>query len=137
MVTILKFIWQLPQNIIALILLAFNFISYEKETINGITVYFLKHLMFRSGISLGNFILLDSIHSEERYRHLLDNTVKHEHGHQIQSLYLGPLYLIIVGLPSLFGNIRYRMSNKNTKWYYSRYPENWADKLGKVERTYL
>ena len=136
MISILKFIWQLPQNLIALILLAFNCKSYKKETINGINVYFLKHLMFRSGISLGNFILLDSLYAEERYRYLLDNTVKHEYGHQIQSLYLGIFYLIVVGLPSIFGNIWSRIFNKDSKWYYSRYPENWADKLGKVQRTY-
>lgn len=30
-----------------------------------------------------------------------DSTIKHEYGHTIQSKYLGWLYLIIIGLPSI------------------------------------
>ena len=32
-------------------------------------------------------------------------TVSHEHGHQKQSMYLGWLYLLIIGLPSALRNI--------------------------------
>lgn len=30
-----------------------------------------------------------------------EETLKHEYGHSIQSKILGPLYLIVIGLPSL------------------------------------
>jgi hypothetical protein len=97
--------------------------------------------MFKSGASLGNFILLDELYKQyypekSPYRYMLENTAKHEHGHQIQSLYFGFLYLLIIGLPSVLNNIRSRIANKDSKWYYSRYPEKWADKLGGVERIY-
>jgi hypothetical protein len=55
-------------------------------------------------------------------------------------LILGWLYLPLVGLPSIIGNIWDRLfhkkwsSDRREKWYYSRYPENWADKLGGVIR---
>lgn len=29
-----------------------------------------------------------------------EKTIKHEYGHQLQSYILGPLYLLIIGLPS-------------------------------------
>lgn len=56
--------------------------------------------------------------------------IKHEQGHQKQSLYFGPLYLIFVGIPSIFLYIWYKLFNKSDEWYHSHYPENWADKLG-------
>ena len=63
-----------------------------------------------------------------------ESTRKHELGHRRQSRMLGPLYLIIVGLPSLFWNITARFSPTIAKNYYHLFPENWADRLGKVDR---
>lgn len=119
---ILKYIWQLPQNIAGFIISRFS----EKETLNGITVY-RKHL-FYSGVSLGNYIIFD-----DRI-YISDNDIAHEHGHQLQSFYLGPLYLIIIGLPSALGNIISRIFHKDSNWYYNQPWEKWADKLGKIER---
>ena len=63
-----------------------------------------------------------------------DECIRHERGHQIQSFILGPLYLLIIGLPSIiwcrcFEN--YRKTNDIS--YYSFYTEKWANKLGKVD----
>ena len=124
---ILLFIWQLPQNLLALILM----LASEKVIF---TYNYNLDLHYRqcsiitknSAISLGNFILSNS--------KLSDNTLKHEHGHQIQSLYLGPLYLIIVGIPSILRAIYCNKFHKSSKWYFSGYPEKWADKLGGVKR---
>lgn len=99
-------------------------------TLNGIEF---RYAEFTNGsaVSLGNYIYLDVKYAGiSETRQLF--TVNHEHGHQIQSLYLGPLYLLVVGLPSLCLNIYSRMKHKNNKWYYSKFPENWANKLGKV-----
>ena len=84
------------------------------------------------GVSLGKYIIFGGQHSII--------SVYHEEGHQKQSLYLGWLYLIVVGLPSFAGNIYDRIAHRNwnpkarIKWYYNRFPENWADKLGGVQR---
>ena len=62
-------------------------------------------------------------------------TVRHEHGHQIQSKILGPLYLLVIGIPSLIWAWLYGPVIKYTRnGYYRFYTEKWADKLGEVKR---
>lgn len=127
---ILLYIWQLPQNILGLLLL----LIYGKERLyhrlNGRRFYYTGEMP--SGISLGNYIILWC----ESY----GNSLKHEYGHSIQSRILGPLYLIVIGLPSLCGNIYDRVAHScwsdslRAKWYYNQPWEKWADKLGKVNR---
>ena len=52
----------------------------------------------------------------------------------------GPLYLLIIGLPSAIRNIYDRIAHRNwsvvdrTYWYYEGFPEKWADELGGVVR---
>lgn len=134
MINYLLFIWQLPQNFVGVILGLFSCMSQKVKTNDGsvVMVYYLPKL-FRSGVSLGNYIILDFIYSrisESRLR----TTVSHEYGHSIQSKILGPLYLIIIGLPSLIGNIYSRIMNKDDRWYYNQWQEKWADTLGCVTR---
>lgn len=102
-----------------------------------VTIYF-TNCVWGCGVSLGNYILLDVSYYN---RDTLNLSVNHEHGHQKQSLYLGWFYLIFVGLVSaLFNNIwdrlfhKYWSNKKRNKWYYNRYPEKWADRLGDVKR---
>lgn len=98
------------------------------ETYKGIDVYIGD---FPGGISLGQYIII----SENSYRDKRNRTKKHEYGHSRQSLYLGPLYLIVVGLPSiLWAGFIHDMVGKEVS-YYDVYPENWADKLGEVNRN--
>jgi hypothetical protein len=128
---ILKFIWQLPQNLLGLLLIAIFRAKYDNNY--GVWRIHAKSI----GVSLGDFILLDEAYSEI--------TVKHERGHQKQSLILGPLYLIIIGFSSaICNNLWDRIAHKSwssdarIKWYYSRFPENskffGADYFGKVCR---
>lgn len=125
MKNILMYIWQLPQHIVGLILLLF--IKGEvKHKFNGINYYFYDP--FPGGISLGNYMIIGETWSQ---------TIKHEYGHSIQSRMLGPLYLFIVGIPSLIWAWLYGPIIKPTKnGYYKFYTEKWADKLGKVDRKY-
>lgn len=117
------YIWQLPQNLVGLVVLCFTS-NKEKCTVAGIDFYYSK--TFPGGISLGKYVIIGSKN---------ENTVKHEHGHQIQSMYLGPLYLIVIGLPSLIWAWLYGAVIAYTRnGYYRFYTEKWADKLGKVER---
>ena len=117
------YIWQLPQNLVGLVVLLCCG-HKEKCNVAGIDFYYSK--TFPGGISLGNYVIIGSKN---------EKTVKHEHGHQIQSMYLGPLYLFIIGIPSivwagLYGSI----IKPTTNGYYKFYTERLADKLGKVER---
>ena len=127
---ILLYIWQLPQNIAGLILL----LVYKREQVyhrlNGRTFYFTKEMP--SGISLGNYIIMNREDTEDG--------MKHEYGHTISSRRWGPLYLIVIGLPSLLGNIFDRIFHKSWKysdsceWYYNQPWEKWADRNGGVDR---
>lgn len=124
---VVLFIWQLPQNIIGLIILAYHKIRKAeciKTNTNNINWYKCKYIA-NAGISLGNFIFLDT----DRY--ISNNDIKHEYGHSIQSKILGPFYLIIIGIPSFVGNIIDRIKPID---YYNQPWEKWADKLGKVNR---
>ena len=112
------FIWQLPQNILGLFVICFsNAWSFDRR------IWFVK---YRFGVSLGQFIII--------WKDAAEQNIKHEQGHQKQSLYLGPLYLILIGVPSFLGNIIFRLFNINKKYYYKLPWENWADKLGGVRR---
>lgn len=119
MVKFLLILWQLPQEVIGLILrLAYP--NSRTLYVDGIRYFYNPY--FKGGISLGSVIILGTRDAD---------SVRHEHGHQLQSLYLGWLYLLVVGLPSLI----WAAVCKDRKKYYRFYTEKWADKLGKVERN--
>ena len=119
MLKVLAYIWQLPQNLLGLLFLLF-IRGEERHTLNGISFYYAKD--FRGGISLGRYIIL----GDKRER-----SVRHEFGHCIQSRMLGPLYLIVVGLPSL---IHAWLCKCDDHSYYDYWCERWADKLGGINK---
>lgn len=119
---IVLYVWQLPQNLLGLLLIA---ILRPEATFDfsGAKVYFSTRM--RGGISLGRYIVLKTGLGHP-------NNICHEWGHSRQSLYLGWLYLLIIGLPSLIWASLY-----DSGWsmsYYDFYTEKWADKLGGIKR---
>jgi len=82
---------------------------------------------FPGGISLALIIFIN-----ERYSGDI-NLVKHEYGHSLQSIYLGWLYLFVVGIPSIIRAFIWRKYKLEGKKYYSGYPEKWANRLGGVK----
>lgn len=133
---VLSFIWQAPQNLLGLLLIAFYKPERKHIMENGNEIHFATNM--KGGISLGKYSIVNIGH----YRLKLENslkrdTVRHEAiGHAKQSLYLGWLYLLVIGLPSLVWAGLYGKVIKPTKnGYYKRfYTERWADKLGGVKR---
>ena len=69
-------------------------------------------------MSLGNYIFVNNMSSQ--------GSIQHEYGHSKQSDILGPLYLIVIGIPSLLHNIvHYLCSKIGIKWNcYSFYTEH-------------
>lgn len=130
----LVYIWQLPQNLAALVLLVYYSDTKKKDLSEdaGISLHITDKMP--SGVSLGNYIILNSISLEDM------DCLNHELGHCIQSRLLGWLYLPLIGLPSLLGNVYDRLFHKDweysraVKWYYNQPWEKWADKLGGVRR---
>lgn len=112
---VLLFLWQLPQNIIGILIVLFCVAGKDNND-----VYICD---YNFGVSLGHFIIMN-----KGYSH---TDLKHERGHQKQSLYLGWLYIPLIGIPSLIGNIIDRFIPID---YYNQPWEKWADKLGGVKR---
>lgn len=79
--------------------------------------------VMKGAITLGNYVFV-GLNSEYR------KTVKHELGHTIQSKILGPLYLIVIGIPSIiYCGLRRLLSSLRRKDYYNFYTERWANSL--------
>ena len=93
----------------------------------------------RSSVSLGMFIFITD--DPYFYNKLKDNYTKsdlsarllvHEYGHTIQSLILGPLYLLVMGIPSTLWGFLPSCANKRRRGvsYFSFFTEAWANALG-------
>jgi hypothetical protein len=128
----LLYVWQLPQNLLGLLLLAIygRVIPIDfrgdgwRNGLPSSMLYFIDG--FPGGISLGRYILVAG-------HYMTDSTVwYHERGHSIQSMILGPLYLLVIGLPSLIWAAWWNRDRDCS--YYSFYTERWADRLGDVHR---
>jgi hypothetical protein len=121
---VLLSVWELPQNLLGLALLALmrrRITERRRES---------RRLFLRTpstGVSLGWFVFWCT---DEAIR-------RHEYGHTIQSRALGPLYLPLVGLPSVLRALYARWYRRRTgQWwprYFDGYPEDWADRLGGVD----
>lgn len=120
------FVWGLPQNLLGASIFAYYyFIRGRKNIYRKNDAYILNLRSKGAAISLGQFIIIWGRYNNETY---IEN---HEYGHTIQSHILGPLYLLVVGLPSIIWNKFFReYRRKNKVGYYDVYPENWANKLG-------
>jgi hypothetical protein len=90
----------------------------------------------KGGISLGNYIILNDGHYRKMFVDSWKrNYVRHEYGHSVQSLRLGWLYLLVIGIPSLIWAAIYGVAIRKThNGYYRFYTEKWADKLGNIQR---
>lgn len=129
-------IWQLPQHLVGLVLIAvmwllykddFNRFTYPEYVPLPVKDYTIIEIVgLQWGVSLGKYIVIGSKFS------LIDTC--HEMGHSIQSQYLGPIYLIVVGIPSLMWASMYEPCLKETNKYYKYWTEKWADKLANVKR---
>lgn len=112
---VLLYLWQLPQNLLGLAVVKVT--KAEKKD----DWYFSRKV--GSAVSLGSYIISATAN---------EITLRHERGHQKQSLILGPLYLLMIGLPSVCGNLLHRVFRFN---YYAQPWEHWADKLAGINRV--
>ena len=120
---LILWLWQAPQNLVGLVL---------RLLFRGRLVEF-RGRLFRyvpkfpgGGISLGSTVIV---------RYSLRQAPKvyaHEYGHTRQSLFLGPFYLLVIGIPSFLWACYHKRDKR--KSYYWFYTERWADRLGGVKR---
>ena len=93
-----------------------------------------------SSVSLGMFVFVTAEpyfyeKQKDRYtmQELSDRLLVHEYGHTIQSLILGPLYLILMGIPSTvwgFLPSAAKLRKEKQVSYFSFFTESWANVLG-------
>ena len=130
----LLYLWQLPQNLLGLLLALLcdpvtHTMNLGKHRWTEVLVNYtgwMRRGDSTYGVSLGRYIFLDEHKNSDDM-----TSERHEYGHSMQSLYLGPLYLIVIGLPSFIHAIWWKPGKGN---YYAFPTEWWADKLGGVER---
>lgn len=134
------YLWQLPQNLIGLVLLMIYRPDIKCTAKNGNLVYFSKDMP--GGISLGKYSIIDKDYYTYVAKCDMDKTMeldvtKHEAlGHGTQSRILGPFYLPVIGLPSIIWAALYGSVVAYTKnGYYMFYTEKWADELAGIVRS--
>lgn len=136
----LYFLWQCTWGIL--------------QTVLGLIVFLLhigdKHYFYhgavitewkgKSSVSLGLFVFVtkepyfyEKLKDEYTMEKLSARLLVHEYGHTIQSLILGPLYLIVIGLPSTLWGFLPHLNKKRKKEcisYFAFFTEKWANYLG-------
>lgn len=136
---LLQWTWGLPQSLLGLALLLF--LGRQRRAwyrLALLTAFERGRFPFAQagGVSLGMFIFA----AQGKGGRPDPGLVAHEYGHTLQSLLLGPLYLPLVGLPSVLWLLRYgrRRADYAARGvaYTDRYPENWAERWGGQARLW-
>lgn len=118
---ILSCIWQLPQTLVGLIMMPF--MGKMKKVADRHFNFCWEATNMMGGISLGPIAFVSRGMSEEAIAHETD-------GHTKQSLWEGPLYLLITGIPSL---IHAWLYDYKKHCYYDFFCEKWANDLAGLE----
>lgn len=113
-------IWEIIQNTI-------GYIEYKKFNLNinhrfkYSNIVYINH--FDSHV-LGKWAFINKTTD--------DNIIlRHEYGHRIQSYLLGPLYMLLIYLPSFLHYKWFSKQNKEWDEYYNFFTESSADKITK------
>lgn len=123
----IKYIWQLPQNLLGVL-----WKNVKKESIiieisnDDLRNVEAKGYLMRAGgaVTLGQYVFISQTYRDQ------SAVIRHECGHVKQSLILGPLYLIVIGIPSiLHAWLNDYIGCDEEEGYSHFYTEKWADKL--------
>lgn len=114
-------------------------ISFFYEIIQntiGYIEYRCNHLKINHKFKNSNIVYIDYFDSHVLGKWIFINPntddssiIRHEYGHRIQSYILGPLYLLVIYLPSYLHYKWFTTQNKSWDEYYDFITEKWADKL--------
>lgn len=124
---LVQWTWGLPVNIVGGIMFLICKALGRRHQRFGYS--FITYIPWNAGgVSLGLFIFMKDQHKSETWTY---NTRIHEYGHTWQCLLLGPLYFIVVAIPSAFWcNVLDKARKKNNWSYYKLYCEHWANLWG-------
>ena len=123
---LILFIWQLPQHLLAILYIGYLVMMCKDLGVDSrYKQAIVIPCVMRGAVTLGCYVFV-GLNSEYR------KTVKHELGHTIQSKILGPLYLIVIGIPSItYCGLRRIFPSLRKKNYYNFYTERIANYLSK------
>ena len=116
----LYYMWQFMQNLIGLGYLLVSQATH-KENVGDVRIYMTNSKY--GSVSLGNLVFISN--NARDY----NKTLTHELGHTLQSKVLGPLYLFVIGVPSLLWATSRKVYKPLCEIdYYWFFTEAWADK---------
>ena len=118
-----NWVWQLPQNLLGIIWKRIKkesvITSISNDDIRSVDAE--AYLMKAGGaVTLGKYVFISQTYRDQGM------TIKHECGHVKQSKMLGPIYLIVIGVPSILHawlNDYIGCCNKHEEGYYHFYTE--------------
>lgn len=126
--TLSRFTWELPQSVLGWTVVGLSSIIFKRTSklgSEGFMVHYFEIPAKRgvSAVSLGGTICVYGSKQILEKGNFQYNLVRHhEYGHTRQSRYLGPFYLILIGIPSIISAMT--SVHEFMPW------EKWADKLG-------
>ena len=125
---IVQWTWGLPVNIVGGIVFLIC-TKLKKRSWQKFGYSYIVYLPWnQGGLSLGMFIFMKDKHKDAKWTY---NTRIHEYGHTWQCLLLGPLYYIVIAIPSaVWCNVLAGYRKKNNISYYKVYCESWANAWG-------
>ena len=130
----LLLIWELPQNIAGAFYFIIHGVFAKTFIIDDGDSFEMYSDKQKGAVSLGVF----RVYKSEYYKssaYYVKLSRMHEKGHRQQSKWLGPLYPIVIGLPSIIWATLHSFCKPISKIdYYWFYTEKWADKIGGVKR---
>ncbi len=125
---LVQWTWGLPVNLVGGI--AFLICTkIKKRRYSRFGYSYIVYLPWNAGgLSMGLFIFMKDGHKKKEWTY---NTRIHEYGHTWQCLLLGPLYYLVIALPSvIWCNCFQKYREKNNVSYYKLYCESWANAWG-------
>lgn len=129
--------WEAPQNALGAATLAGHALRGSARAVRLERERVMVELAGDGAVSLGLFVFHSR--SDSPYVPVGAENVDHEWGHSVQSRRWGPLYLPVVGVPSVL-RVGYAIAYRRVRgrrWprYYDGWPERQADRLGGVDRA--
>ncbi len=125
---LVQWTWGLPVNLVGSIafLICTKIKKYRYQRFGYAYIVYIP--WNAGGLSMGLFIFVKEAHKNKKWTY---NTRIHEYGHTWQCLLLGPLYYLVVALPSvIWCNFFDGYRKKNNVSYYKLYCEKWANIWG-------
>jgi hypothetical protein len=132
----MRFLWEAPQTLLGALNLGAQRLAGNIESTERRHGRLFVKLRGAGAVSLGHFVFWST--TDTAFVRVNPDNDLHEWGHACQSRLLGPLYLLVVGVPSslraLYSVVQWPFTRRPWAGYYDGFPESWADRLGGVTR---